>query len=1247
MKQRLSGKIILNIILLLFFSCTIFSQTNFDKFWTEFNSGKIDSAEKLLLEIVDKGENQRAELLLAFIYETKLDFKKSWKHFANVLSENDNQEAYFLSSFRSERVMRNLQDNNDEVLGLMHSLSENSNSGFIRAHMNLHLGEFYVSKAKLEKAKEYYEKIGAITDWSVIGPFENISSSGYYEQYAPEKEFKKSEIYEGKNKPVHWFDIKKVRHDKWIDFTHYFADHNSIYYGNTFINSPVKQKVQIRVGTSGSVRTFLNDHLVLECDEERNNDLDTYIVETELNKGWNRLLIKTGFSDINACNFMVRITDEKGFPIENLEISTEPKKYSNNNPAFTNNIYSPFEAYFIDKINNNPEEPENYVLLSELYSLNGKFYESEKILKTGLKKYPENLLLLLYLQGTYLNKNKMTEVNTLTEKLERINSEIPQVVATNFIQAFQNQNIEEIEKYLSFFLKDMPDMPELHLFRIAYYGYKKLPQKIIEAVESAYSKFPNTWEIVNAKMNIDYAMNRDFDKAIEIIEKYLKNNYNQNALQEVGNLYLSTSKIDKWESLYNELANYQAPGPGIFYAIANTFYSMQQYEKAREAIMTAIDICPINSGYYDLLGNIYLARDQKLEAKKAFETAIKYSATNYDARKKLKDLKDDKNNDLEIPDNNFKDLYNKSVASNDHPDDDAVIVLYDVKKSIYDGGASENEEEILFKIQSKKGIEQLTEYWINHNPNIQNLVIEKAAVIKSDGSEIEADKQDGVLVFKSLEINDHLHLKYKIRNFYSGSLANHFWDQFNFNLFYPITKIRYSLISPLDRKIYYKGQNMKTEPDVIKKSKNEKLYVWENENVPSIKYEYNMPNLVDAGTMLFVSTIDNWNYISDWYYKLTRSKLKPRLEIKDKVKELLVGKENLSKLEKVEIIYNYIITNITYSSVSFRQSAHIPQNATDVLVNKIGDCKDMAALFISMLKEINIDADFVLVNTKDEGLNKNVLPGVAFNHAIASVNLEGKTILLDLTAKNHSFGIIPRNDLGAFALNISNGNNKPYYINKSDFPTNKIVRKSSVKINDDRSADLEIQSTRYGFSTAHFRDTYKDINDSERKKSLKESLADDFSNYILTKFTMDNLDSLTNKVNYSYSLKLNNYINPVGNYLILKLPWVDAESSNASVSYDHRKFDYNYSPYFESEFEEVVINLPKGYKPVEIPKSTEIDCKTAKYSIKFSYNNGVLTAQRSLQNKEEVVKIEEYNQYKDFLNKIIEKESTQILLQKQ
>ena len=612
---------------------------------------------------------------------------------------------------------------------------------------------------------------------------------------------------------------------------------------------------------------------------------------------------------------------------------------------------------------------------------------------------------------------------------------------------------------------------------------------MVETINQAYNKYPDEWSVVNLKKNLDYSVNRDYAVAAEAIEKYSENNFSLPALDELANIYLASSKIDKWESTYKRIIEHFPASPGFYYQMAKTYYSLQKYDKALNSINEALHICPFATNYYQMLGDIYIAQNRSDDAKDAYQKAIMYSSTNYEAREKLKNLIGDDPIDKEIKPFDIKTLISNSPASDKYPANEAVILLDDVKRTFYEGGASEFNEELLIKILNKDGIERFTNYGLNFNSNVQELILDKAVVMKQNGSEIEADKKDGELVFKSLDVNDCIYIKYKVRNFFTGELANHFWDSFNFDKFFPVSNERYALIMPNDKQVFYRGQNMASEPEVKKVIGNNTLYIWQMKNIEPVKYEAGMPPLDEVGMTLYFSTIDSWDYIAKWYLNLTNSKTVLNYEIKEKVAELLNGKENLSDKEKVKILYEYIIKNITYSSVPFRQSAFIPQKARDVLVTKIGDCKDMATLFVTMLKAINIKADYVLVNTRNEGANTNALPGIYFNHVIARVNIDGKPMLFDLTARDYPFETLPEGDIGSFALVVKQDESKPFYIEKKDFGKRIITRVTDVLVKDDNSVELAITSRRTGSATAFVRDMYGNLDEKEQvNNSLQKIL---------------------------------------------------------------------------------------------------------------------------------------------------------------
>src|SRR6185436_7664790 len=100
--------------------------------------------------------------------------------------------------------------------------------------------------------------------------------------------------------------------------------------------------------------------------------------------------------------------------------------------------------------------------------------------------------------------------------------------------------------------------------------------------------------------------------------------------------------------------------------------------------------------------------------------------------------------------------------------------------------------------------------------------------------------------------------------------------------------------------------------------------------------------------------------------------------------ELFPGNEKLSDLQKAKRIYDYVVKEIRYSSVDFRQSGLIPQSTANTLNSRIGDCKDVSTLFIAMCREVGLDAKLTLVCTNDNGSNFLFMPTVDFNHCIAA-----------------------------------------------------------------------------------------------------------------------------------------------------------------------------------------------------------------------------------------------------------------------
>lgn len=1202
---------------------------------------------KFLAAISEDQKNTRAYLGLSLLYAYQQKYEASWQTFKNVLQTEQDYYPYVYAVWLTPQLRQSLNDPKSGALALVEELAKKADAGgVLRAMASEVAGEHYQERGDLAKAKKFFDGMNSIDEWLVIGPFDNVSACGFDNVYPPEVEFDAAKTYEGKNGvPAQWFKITAIRNDRWIDHRHYFAYLQSVFYANNFIYSPQKQAAQIRIGTSGSLKAFLNDELLIQYFDENNNDLDTYMVATELQAGWNRLLIKCGFSEIDRCNFMVRITDAQGAPIPGLKVSTETQVYKSKPGAPVKPVENFAETFFQEKIKQHPDQLENYVLLADSYLRNDKAIEAELILREASKRAPNCAMLYEHALEAYRRGEKYDEIETVIEKIHGLDQNVPSVLQYKISQHLENEEYAEVERLMQNLERMLPASETVYLLQMQLYSKKREVEKLLELTGKAYQQYPVNWSFAFVQAAFAIQKAQKYDDAIKIISAYVKQRNEVNALAALADTYLKAGNLKKWEETYRQLIALEPASPGYYFQMANTYFSQQNYASAEQMLNQAIAICPNSSGYWAKLAEVHRIQNNLELAKNDYRQALRYLPTNYDAREKLRALEGKQPILAQFEARDIRELIKNSPGADSYPDNSGVILLSDHKRVVYEQGASESAEELLVRVFNKNGVDDFKEYWIGYNSFSEDLIVEKAVVIKPDGAEIKADVGNNQVVFKSLEENDFIYLKWRIKNFYRGKLSNHFWDTFFFNGFYPIKQIRYSLLAPADLKFQYRGLRMPDTP-VKKTTEDGVIYQWELHDEPALPYEAGMPLLEDIGKVLYLTSLPDWEYLVKWYSDLAATKTRSSYEIKEQVVALFPDLDKISEEEKIARIYNFITENIRYSSVPFRQSGLVPQSARDVLVTKIGDCKDVATLCIAMLREVGIEAHHVLVNTKDQGRNENILPAIAFNHCIAGVETKTGMQYLDLTANNYPVNAMPELDIEGFSLLIKPGVRAPGYLSRESTAPRVVARRAVATIREDNSIAVEERSRKTGSLGAAMRQQYRHLSARDREKELAQVLSESFPNVKLTRLELQNLDELAPEVNYVYHFEAPNYVTDASQFKLFKMPWADDLPANEALSYESRKHPYEYWPWADSLIQEIEVKLPAGYAPMDLPNVVEYASPIGDYSVRYSFVAGALNGRRVLINRKSVVSPEEYADFKKFYNNVVKEDSRQILLKK-
>jgi transglutaminase-like putative cysteine protease/tetratricopeptide (TPR) repeat protein len=170
------------------------------------------------------------------------------------------------------------------------------------------------------------------------------------------------------------------------------------------------------------------------------------------------------------------------------------------------------------------------------------------------------------------------------------------------------------------------------------------------------------------------------------------------------------------------------------------------------------------------------------------------------------------------------------------------------------------------------------------------------------------------------------------------------------------------------------------------------------------------------------ATGTSWRQIASEYARVSNGKLRAE-DVQTLVAEIKIKTKIKTKTEPRDELIRRIVAalhkNVRYTGVEFGESSLIPQFPSETLKRGYGDCKDKAALLVTMLRSAGIPANLALLDSgPGREINSN-LPGMGmFDHAIVYVPASGadSDLWIDATADYSQVGMLPWMDYGRWAL---------------------------------------------------------------------------------------------------------------------------------------------------------------------------------------------------------------------------------------
>ncbi|MFK7772788.1 MAG: transglutaminase domain-containing protein [Saprospiraceae bacterium] len=1275
----------------LFFS--IFQSNGQSIGWDLLRENQLLKAKKEFVNaLLQNPQDEDALCGMLFISEVLQDHL-NYKKYANQLIEATWGDEYFA-------LFKHLYEGSPDQI-LAHDLDPSFN---LKA--TLAKAEIQYENRRFEKSLATIQSVTQDFNWSVIGAFENVSGSGHIEQQPLEIEsFKPNRIYKNEQGlEMKWVQRILRAPNGEINFNENLAyQRNGTYYANTFLTLPKDETIQLRIGRTTPMKIWMDDDLIFDQKDNLKYWRDGEIIELALKKGMHRILVKAStyveegsksklylsFNDqydegeINVnieesyhgdylksktyrsrgnqiAKFALRVTDTNGNLVDNISSDffgkNKTRKYQ------TKLIEKQWIKLLQNKIDKDSTDWKNYYLLTKMFLLKGLNEEGEEWFFPKMDTH-KNDFYFKFLFAKILAANDKGEIAEAI--LSDINLTKTPLIASLINQLVKVDRRNDVANYHSR-LKQILHFSPTHQDALMAYlnwlnehgeegGTKDFVRKFLaDYPDSDYRDLFLKYLTVNKNQEIDYEgeSKKQIEKnGIAAIEK-MKFQFKEYDYLNAIAFYKEKKNDKKVLKLYDELIEIFPYRSYYLKEKAEFLIEQKRWDKAISLFEKVLVINPFHSQTMEKMGDIYLEKKQEKTALKYFKSAKEIDLATQKGNYVLNRLqkKIDKITGVESAKKYFQDFVTVQLQKDrswekKYQNAESLILMYNVQATLNEENRLNYHQKLWIKILNSAGVN----YWTEADFSFLG-EIGKVKVIKADGSEVTPSRNWNLVVFQNLQPGDLIEIEGFSNGDMTREIPNEMYHMAWLSMEIPIYKSVFEIVLPKGETLNYVCNKVNCDPEIREENK-VKIYTWENNETPKNEHEEAVLDKMDKFSWLMLSTQSDWKKVVEWYERKTYRRLEANYEVKNQLTQ--ITNDSMSDEEKVRAIYNYLTTGITYSHVSFLNSNYVPKKPSKTICGGIGDCKDVASLMISMLRELDIEAYYTLVRTSNFTQQESRPSVLAFDHVVVGYRLEGKEMrYADLTTDYFSNNVLPRFDNDQWALLIKPNESELFRLPNDQLNAfkNFVKIKTIARIVDERNLELQVKMENKGVIAGEWRETLNNkTTQNDHLLFLKENLASaEFDHLKIRDFSFDHLQEIDSNLMTSIELKAFHHLEKVSNFQILQIPILHPITTRTALFGEVRHNNLALGELFNLAPSEQVVDLqiPNGFELLEIPNDIILENEFGRYELIFKKQKTGIQISRKLVFKQHFVSSDAYADFKIFYLELLDGDRTKLAIRK-
>ena len=1155
---------------------------------------------------------------------------------------------------------------------------------------------------RADEARGVIERLGYLTDWYVAGPFDNERGRGLDTPYEPERVFDRTRPMQGKEREVTWRNMPGRHHPLALVALDAMLrpDEQAVAYLATALQPRDPGAYELRIGSSGPYRLFMDGELVGSRDAERpfGPDQDRHLVH--LHEGWNQLLVKLG-NEEGPWTFAARFADLDGRPMQFIQCEAVYTAWPHEPPTEDE---AALIFYGVEPERRGAPEDGSWASARPTPPLPAARPGPREVLAAADDPQAARLVVL---HDLLVHPQDRTDEAPVEAARRAVQAEPGSALAAYLLAEAlrprgQSRNEIEVNRRLHA-LQDVLDLDPTHVaarLELARFWLAEnpIPSRADALTAEALAMAPASWEAHRLRADVLASQGRgaeaellrraaealpaaDHSSAGQLARARRLANQGQpdgalavllaaaerNVLSRPLVDELCRALADAGDNAVDDLLRITERGLAAEpFDLARMITSARLLEHAddevkryrgREYIEQVLGICPEHVPARRHLVRMDERFGLEEEAAEGLREILRLEPGDDRARRHLKLLTEGEERRFEDPYRwdaaELLDLPLPEGAGNDPLECLRRTVVWRVEPD----GTEHEYQHVALRVLTDGGARRLDVYPLVGEGD-SRVYVYGVRVLRADGSveAAPAPRTRGRVRYYDLpplRPGDVVDVEYRADQLAPDVFGEYFGIRHDF---YPdradgLAPTRHSelvVLSPPGVELYSAVRNgAALEHSSGTDEEGQSVRRWVARDLPRPRVESAMPRIAELVPQVDVTTFRDWDDFADWWWHFIEKEFVTTPAMSEKVAELTAGLE--TEAEKIEAIARFVGQEIRYNAWAFGTHGYEPYSAPTIFERRFGDCKDKSILLRQLLAEVGVEAIPVLIKAEsprtDESLDAAMVGH--FNHCIAYLppTDERGGLYLDATADRNPVGYLREDDQGARVLHVSEAGGELRDIPFAAPDENTMRREYRVALDATGAGVVELEDDSNGSFGVRMRYRFGGESD-DPGEVLARWLSRRFGALSVEQLETSDLEDIGEPARVSARFRADGIWSAQAGRKALPVTFEDLDLESVAVEApDSRGFDVVLPRPFAQQTR-IVYALPEAGRLLELPESVRIE------------EPGLVTYQLDVERTEEGVVVERrfsletarvprdrYGAFRDALDRVRQAEDKVILLE--